>query len=543
MSHPLSCEDFQRLLFDLRRDELSALKRAEASQHQHHCGECRELFTAMKALLDAAADDDPQVWTGIDADRLFEGVEAELRADSSARIDEPRARLEEMIEASRSESDELRVILDAESLFDRIESAIDEPSSDDDEAEATLVSVGELGTGDHEVAEPQNDDRENLRPSWHLALVGSLAVACAALLIWWWGGTEDASPTAPQSIEVAEIRPSHLGAIDDEFDEQGETEDEKEEGEVLAHDDDDGRADGITIGALERVSPKHEGVQLFTSEDADYEVADDDRDYSVQLNRGSVLVEYLPGETSTFTVSARAHSISVVGTVFYVEIKEETLSVAVVEGAVRVTDPNGETNELESGEFIAGDGRGALAEAVASQVERYIDLEAHRRALRQASTVATPERTEPTREPTEPAQEPEEVTARAEEPTRKRERDVVVEEQQDAEPEAEEVGPVSVRELRESALESLHRGDHRQAVEVLGQALQKTDATDHTRADILLELARIHLHDLDEPRQAADYLDRFLAHWPEDPAADSIRKQLCDMNSIDRSDAALCEPF
>ncbi len=575
MSNRLPCEDVQELLFELQRDELSDLKRAEVDEHLGTCQECAELAAKTGEMFEAAAEGDAQVWADIDPDPLFERIEATITEDSQPHASDDHAKLDEMFEAARAADADTFASFDLDALFDRIAQQTHPPT-------------------DTDANDQRSDDEQRSRPRRRRVWAAIAAAACATLIAWWGlspddPSPDDPSPVAPEAGQTADLATPEADESDQAGDEDQANQPDEKKQRVATQEPSPSPA--ISVPSMQPAPTEKESVRLFASRDAEYAFDTDDEHPTVNLDRGSVLVEYLPGSTSQFSVRARDHTITVVGTVFLVTIHDEEVRVAVFEGAVRVTSPDGATREVESAEYIAGEQRGELTEAVTVQVERHVDLAAHRQALLQAREVQAHEPA--TVEPDAPR----EPLARAENPSPPRpnhpapsadsapeadvpeadvpeadvpEADVPEAEQPEAEqpeaeqpeaeqPEAEQPQPAAVaakeappeesldepeadsaRKLREAALQALHGGEHRRAANLLSQALQKTAPADRANADILLELARIHLHKLDEPQRAAHYLRRFVDQWPDDPAADAIRTQLCAMDALDSSDEALC---
>ncbi len=533
MSNRLSCKEIQALLFELQRGELSNLKGAEVDEHLRHCKRCRELVMKSGDLFDAARDGDAEMWADIDPDLVFDRVEAELGGEFEASSSDEFGRLGELFETTRQADRDTWANVDSDALFDRISEQVVEPSGvNEDTEEPTAVRTTRL---------------------WRVAALGAVAAAVAAIFAWWGMSTDEPSPVAPESIEVAEQAPA-----------QPAESEESDAGSAAVAEAEDRLSPAMSLPSMKPAASKHDAVQLFGSEDVDYDFVEDDHHGSVDLNRGSMLVEYLPGSESRFSMRARSHTITVVGTVFFVDIEDDKVSVAVFEGAVEVTGPDGVTRKLESGQYVSGDDDGSLAEELTSQLVRYVDLELHRQALREAASSADPAPAEPAEvaahaeaAPADHSTERSDVEAgvaedvevdKAEGPEIDEAEGPEVDEAEG--PEVDEIAvdetaemprPASSRELREKALEAFHQREYRHATDLLAEALDKTAPTDRTSADILLELARIHLRELDEPQKAADYLRRFVEHWPDDPAAETISKQLCDMDAVDSSDDMLCQ--
>ena len=534
MSESVTCEEVQAALFELRRRELTDLRRSVVSEHLRTCDECRKMAMKTGQMFGAAGGDDVSLWGNLDADALFERLEESIddRQQVPPDTDGQLPELDEMFEVAQNAEFGVGDDIDADALFERIEESIDHQqqapdtdgqlpgldemfevarntdiaSGDDIDADALFERIADEVTedkpGDHRPGAP--------RASRDRRVWGAIAAAACAALVGWWLFS---APQIEQPQEPTTTSPTA-----------------EQPGEEAEPTDDAGAA-----GELATLQPAYspaESLRLFTEHADDYELESDDDTDTVKLAEGTMLVEMLPEHRRQFTLKARSHVITVTGTVFSVQIIDDIPRVSVYEGAVKVTDPDGTTHRVDAGDVRAGDDRGRIDDAGYAAVERYVDLEEHRRALVQANTdairaseselFAAVGRADSSAQDAVPDPGPAPPAEISEE-------DI---EADDAEPEEP-----SAHQLHEQALDALHEQQPELAAELLTEALELTDPDDQARADVLLELARIHLRDLDDPQQTADYLNRFVEQWPDDPAADAIRHQLCEMDV----DVAECE--
>lgn len=570
MNNEMTCAEVEPLIFELRRGELSDVKKTEVDQHLRKCATCRQLAEKMDLMFQSAIDADAEDWADIDAAPLFARVEAEVSKTSAPEVVDPDQRLDDMFEAARTADDDAWGSFDSDALFDRIAGQVAQKKD--------TADVVEL--------RPEQSVDEDETPRGGRGWIGVIvaAAACAAVVAWW--GFEIGSPAPTDSSAdrpAPELASSHS---------ETQTDDPATTG--AKKNTDDATKPSFSLPPMQPVTNSRESVKLFASSDARFDL--DEENAPLRLRQGSVLVEYLPEARSEFAVRSHGYTVTVVGTVFSVNARAEgDVRIAVFEGAVRVTNPDGSTVEVESGEFVAPEGRGKLTETTTTEASRYVDLKAHRALLaarrtaeRSAKVVAPdllergepkrpePQRGEPKRaetklaktKPAEPTdsktQRPVERTASTDEPPSKSnvgaEPTSAVEPPENETPEEappsdeptvanarptsappartrQEVEHDEARELRRAALEARHQGQHRRAVDLLAQALQKTPATDRAAADILLELAQIHLKKLHQPDEAARYLRRFARQWPHDPAADAIRGQLCNMEEVEAAES------
>jgi tetratricopeptide (TPR) repeat protein len=460
MTAPILCKDVEELLFELRRDEVSDIKRSAIDEHLSTCGECQELITKMGGLLDMASDGEPSLFADIDEDALFGRIESSIADDAAA----PDARLDDVFTVARTSNGEPGPDFDRDELFERITGNLDQSNT----------------------ADPLRSPRRPRRV-WAAAV----AAACIAVFVAWWTFSDDSSPIA----DPLPVKAPTVVAVDD-------TEAPAEET----------KSPQFEFPQLSTSPSSDESIRLFTAEDSEYRRLDEPGRSVVELESGSILIEYLTGQDSKFELKARGYTITVVGTVFYVTIDEDAPEITVFEGTVRVTSPDGSERTITGGE---------ISDELNVQISAYVDLAAHRRALEEAD---------------QKAEAPSVEKPALEEPS-------VAEAPVEEEPEVvEELAPQppSARELRRQALQAVHQGEFRRATTLLARALEKTEPDEQATADILLELARIHMRELDEPEQAADYLNRFLSQWPDDPAAEAIRSQLCAMSTVAESDDEMC---
>ncbi len=540
MSEQLRCEDLRTLLFEIQRDELSNLKRAGVDEHLRDCRQCRQLVDRTGEMFDSARDD-AREFADIDADELFERIHLSL--DESGSLDESspgRSRLDEMFDAARDTGDDEWASFDADALFERIEGQTERRSSNEgppSHKATPLDAASQNGPQSTSAPEPHddgaNDDATADSRPQRWALVGA-AAACAALIGMWAVSTD----TLSTDDEHSDHRVATTGDANQNT--------AKEEAPATPDQ---------PLAQLEPLSTTLSSLRLFGSDDIEYDFDADDES-TVELTRGSMLVEFTPEPGAEFSVRAGHHTISVIGTVFSVDIDDDRLQVAVFDGAVEVAAPDGSVQRLESGEFMDGDQRGRLREASYAHVERHIDLDAHRRAIRdqmeaaarlEAQQLPVASRAQQTARDIADARdagppEPAVPQGSDEPPSSPDSQDADDIDGGEREHDAGDTEPhYSPRELHGKALHAIQDGEYRRAVDLLTRALDDTAAGERAHADILLELARIHLRNLDEPHRAADYLHRFIDRWPDDPAADAIRRQLCDLDSIDSSDGAICE--
>jgi hypothetical protein len=249
--------------------------------------------------------------------------------------------------------------------------------------------------------------------------------------------------------------------------------------------------------------------------------ADGDEGWTVYLGSGALLVEWLPLRSEHLRLRTADTVVEVTGTVFFVDASQPRTEVTVVEGSVEVkptspsATPVAPARVRAGGAWRMGDGAGAAGRGVVEAAAARIDLDAHRRRLaartaRIADTL-----------PIEAARRPQAVVPPA--------------------PVAEVPRAPTPAELREAADAAMARGDSMAAANLLERLLEAGPSDPESRA-ARLDLARIYLHSVRRPRQAALHLRSLLSEPPagdhEQALAATLRGQLCGLGLPD--DFARC---
>lgn len=497
MTDRQTCSEIREALFELHRRELSDLERTEVDEHLRNCAECRELSEKSADMLEAASRDD--IWSIDDPDRLFEAIGAEISGDPTSEDTDEHSRLDELFDAARTPGDDPSINVDADAVFDRVVEELEEPEQTETERDG--------------------DDPNHGHWRWIAA-----AAAAAAVVGWWFALTDAPTDTDRESVSASE----HVAESD-----------ERSEPSV------DSEAPRFTA-AFPAMTPVETDrpVRLFADDDADYHYEEGDDADRVVLSGGGILVEYLPSSTSKFSVEANAYTIAVTGTVFSVQLTGESPKVTVFDGSVEITGPDGRTEVLKSGEFIDDGQVAEIDDETYRLVSHYVDLERHRHRWQRAASVAAQESQDKLKVAVDTALD---GTERAE-TQRQRPRPSQPDQPEsppdskaeDDAPDTAEESTASPRDLHREALQALHRQKPERAAELLERALDKTDSDDRAQADILLELARVQLRELDDTESAVKYLEQFIDQWPDDPAADAVRDRLCEIDP-DGVDDAICK--
>ncbi len=544
MTTDITCQTVRALLFELRRGDISELERTEVEEHLGKCRTCSELVGKSLDMLDEAASGDGSMWADIDSEQLFGRIRTSISTEQRSDGSDAHARLQQMFRAASADDAHDDVDLDADDLFESIAGQLDT----DDTTQS--LEVSNHGDGRDESTAPDdtnttpNQGQPNQRRWRRWA---ALCAAAITAIFAWWALTADHTDPPTQMSEVTSANSEHdspsvaiiepLSPTPSELVEESPTDDAPPS---LATQ---------PLLPMEDSNLEHQSLQLFASDDADYEISHDNGESTIDLHNGSILVEYLPHSMDQLAVHTPTKTITVTGTVFSVRVANDDFVVAVFEGGVRLDSPDGTSQEITTGEFASRDHRGQWPDALGLEVERYVELESHRKRLRQleaqsdASEPSSQTDTSETEPQPEDSAKPTAPDRDIDSPAATEPDDIAPDDTKvDSSDEPEEIPDESPPGLRQQALQALHGGEHRRAVDLLNQALEETASDDPINADILLELAQIHLRQLDEPRRAADYLRRLLAQWPDDPAADTVRRHLCDDDALGSADDPLCEP-
>lgn len=277
----------------------------------------------------------------------------------------------------------------------------------------------------------------------------------------------------------------------------------------------------VAITALAQVDApdKPESVRIHATEAAEVAVSRDETTTRVAIERGTMLVEFLPDREreESLTVQTSDLSVKVVGTVFYVSDDGESSTVGVVTGKVEVTTDDGESLFLTDGqEFDAEFGIRAAPREQRTDAEAYVNIERHKEAL--AAKV----------EPKRPA--PKTVSKVEEAPPKAPEADAKA---------AKESMTVLATTLRDQAAEAVRMRQYRDAARLYEELIVELPSGHPAAMSARLDVSRLYMKQLDSPERAVPHLKRFIVDRPSDPAAPSARETLCRiLESRGESDAA-----
>lgn len=481
------CDTIREMVFNYRRGELSELDAALFEESLIECDECA-------------------TYVG----RIIDMLDVSIEAEAQDYIDRP-------IDASF-----------ADSLFDAIAAEIESPSSEDHDDD-------DEDDGDHDHA--QSDEEAELRPPVRLEFVTEQRdeEAIDDELFDFDEDAEQAASTWPKWLAVAAvILGVGIGALMTRPWEKASVEDAPD---GLAEDTTapvSATPDAALAKAFQQLQPQgkaNDTIKVFASSGAKWKLEGASPDHRLRLERGTVLVEFLPeNDNEKLRVISGETEVAVLGTVFYVSAEEpgqdKPARVGVITGKVSVKQPAPGKEApvevmLEDGqENNGGEEVREIQPTMKQQTEAFVDIKAHQKALA--------ERTDPPEEHAKADVKPlppketkpekaEEVVVAA--PARKTSSDAA---------------------LRKQAQKALRERDYARAAKTYERLLERLPRGHNERASIRLELARLYMRYLGQRERAIEHLREFVEQHPLDVAAPSARRQLCQLLGMRASKDPAC---
>ncbi|MFU8804058.1 MAG: zf-HC2 domain-containing protein [Bradymonadaceae bacterium] len=252
-----------------------------------------------------------------------------------------------------------------------------------------------------------------------------------------------------------------------------------------------------------------EVISIFASPMAKWHLEGED-DLDLRLESGELLVEFLPRENMTLTVSTPDFQARVLGTVFYLSTERQRLGV--VSGAVEVKARGARDDMnirvLKKGEEI---GTELIIDGIPGEdmqaARGYVDIDGHEEkvsSLRAAAVVDKP------------------VASRADAPPR----------------------PARNNARRDrlwrDASEAMGGRRYGEAARHYEALLNEIPSSDPASMSIRLDLARIYRQHLDRPERAVGHLRTFVMNRPDDVAAPSAVQELCRILAVTNERDPLC---
>jgi hypothetical protein len=294
-------------------------------------------------------------------------------------------------------------------------------------------------------------------------------------------------------------------------------------------------------------------IRVYALPGAEWELTEG-AENRLDLQQGAIFVEYIRQGDESLTVYTDTFDVRVVGTVFFVSAESEESEVGVLAGTVEVALAGQETAvRVQGGEqFDTTTGTTTLNPETREQLMQRVDPIEHETRLQQATAAlqypAVPNGTAPQRPADQisalPAPGVERNLPRdnARPPSAREEDAASIRPEPPVAAEAPDANPRTTAAHLVAAGRSAERnGEWRAAAESYEQALRVMPRSATDAATVRLDLARIYLRRLQSPESGMHQLRTFLQTWPQDPAAASVREELCRLAAERNLPESLCE--
>lgn len=245
---------------------------------------------------------------------------------------------------------------------------------------------------------------------------------------------------------------------------------------------------------LEAKANTPRALKIFASKEAKWRVSStSSKRHVLNLEQGTVLVEFLPSSSESLKVITRGSTINVTGTVFYVsQPKSSKLAeVGVLTGEVKVravSRTSSPAQTLATGQRLTLDDPQHIESLRAEDREQsFVDLARHETLLASRHKARMP----------------------ATKPILKAPKGL------------------SIDELSGQARQAIMQKHYERAATLHERLLKRLGSKSKARATIRLELANLYLTHLNQRNQALKHLKRFVYDHPYDIATPSARTRLC----------------
>lgn len=247
------------------------------------------------------------------------------------------------------------------------------------------------------------------------------------------------------------------------------------------------------LGQLTASTKTPQSLKVFASKEAKWKVNSSAQRHVLTLERGTVLVEFLPTSSESLKVVTQGSTVEVTGTVFYVSQTDskQRAEVGVLTGEVKVKatgQKQAPVQTLTKGQRLdlsAPTGISALR--AEDRAQPFVDLTRHETLLATRKVAPRPAAKRPARAPSKP----------------------------------------SIGELSAQARQALMEKHYERAATLHERLLKRLGSKSKTRATVRLELANLYLTHLNQRSRAIGHLKRFVYDHPYDVATPSARTRLC----------------
>lgn len=402
-----------------------------------------------------------------------------------------------------------------------------EEAGDPDEMFAAISARIEDETAENDGGEPESS-------SSFFGPVGiAAAAAVAAVIIGVWLSSRPATDAGAEREETPVE-----GVADKTHDDQTDSpdrvdrKDERQAPEASSETD--------VLADLKPAKGGSESVTVFASDGAEWELSEG-KELTVDLREGRLLVEFVPHDDRSLTVSAPGCDVRVVGTLFYVSAERDEPRVGVLAGRVEVRTEDKEPVVLGRGDEVDAQFETRPMPAPRRKaLSSYADPEAHLERLakrrEEAEAGEVPERQErpPTRRKKQPPKE--------EPPEKESSPSAAATDEPGSGEEETSGGAADLRKLRVRADRAATEKRWQEAVKRYEKFLARATPDHPDAGPVHLDLANIFIHRLDRPAAAVPHLQKFVDRWPRDVATPSARRELCRITrELDQFEAR-CNP-
>lgn len=507
MSHtikPHSCSTIREMVYNYRRGELSELDAALFEDTIAACPACGRYASRLIDMLDVVDEADAQDYLGkpLDepfADDLFASILSGIEQDISP--------------LDAQDDDEQDTVSQDFAELDQLEASLDR--------QHTPEGVVRLDDYLRHGKRAEHDDEPMVYP--HYSSARSYILLAAMML-----GVVGGAYLAYSALASPEVDTPDMQAQEQLV----------RQARKIKH--------LKSFESLSQQASTPDAIKVFANKDAQWHIEGDSPHYTLHLEQGTVLVEFLPTKKESLRVLTQETQVDVVGTVFYVSAEEESdegdeiARVGVLTGKVRVKpSPEQEVVELEDGQQLEEDASVTTIEAETfERSSSLIDLDAHRAVLAsRAKSRAIARNDSDTRRATEEAPLREEILS----PRPPLAQDKVNEQPAKASPSALPPAKISRREaLQTTAQKAMRDKDYTAAAQAIEELLDTLPEGHIERATFRLELARIYMRHIGKRGAAVRHLRLFVAQHPNDVAAPSARRQLCRLLGPESSTEPAC---
>ena len=267
-----------------------------------------------------------------------------------------------------------------------------------------------------------------------------------------------------------------------------------------------------------------DNLRLFPSPQARWNLSAADSGWEVDLQAGSLVIEFLPSQGEELHFQLPEATGKVVGTVFY--LNGDNSEVGVLTGGVQVAPAGGEERLIRDRQAWRGGELIDVDPARWQQLQRLVDPEEHNRLLALATSESSPDlpQKDDSISPLATKPTPEARPSPDGAPIRAVSSQQASQPSPATPPKQERPGPTRLRLQAERALRD---HDFQRATALYEDLLELLPPADRAAGSIRLDLARIYHRHLDDLESTAKHLRFFVQTWPDDAVTPQALAELC----------------